>query len=522
MEFSFRIFRDALLGLFDLERFLRDPLTYKKAVASISQRLATRNDRFLKILKRYVYDYPSSPYLPLLRDARCEYGDIVDSIHKRGLSASLAQLKEAGVYLSFDEFKGKKRVRRNGADYLVNPRFMQSSSGTRMMSTRSSNTSGYSLEVGMRLHYLKERSCYESVMIEMLDLADVPFGIWYPALPASAGALGALRYAKIGRPIDQWFRTPLAGAQPGISTYLSSEILISTLRKQSAKFSRPHLVGNDQIEEILDWILTQKKKHGRCGFQSYATRVVRLAQAAVESGHSLHGVHFVVGGEPLTTAKKQTIIRSGADVCLRYMASEIGTIGVQCGTPAATDDQHLAADLVASISDGPKGENGKLFFTTLSEHAPLVLLNADLGDRGVLEKRECGCRFGELGLNTHISKIRSSAQVTCAGMALPIFLLNKISEEVLVAKYGGTTVDYQWVEEENENVRTKLFLHIDPSVGPLNEASVLADIASAIGKYGPGARIMAELWHQEQTIAIKRCKPICSGFGKQPALLRVH
>src|SRR5262245_38100318 len=89
-----------------LRRFLRDTVTLDQAKARIRARLAQRDDQFLRVVERGIYGFPSSPYRSMLALARCELGDIRRMVHDRGLEATLHALREAGVYVSFEEFKG--------------------------------------------------------------------------------------------------------------------------------------------------------------------------------------------------------------------------------------------------------------------------------------------------------------------------------------------------------------------------------------------------------------------------------
>lgn len=50
-----------------LARFLDKPLTLEQTKALIRQRLETREERLLHYVAHCIYDYPRSPYLPLLR-----------------------------------------------------------------------------------------------------------------------------------------------------------------------------------------------------------------------------------------------------------------------------------------------------------------------------------------------------------------------------------------------------------------------------------------------------------------------
>ena len=93
-----------------LPQFLRERITVQRAEEEIKRALNSREDRFLELVRTQVYERPSSPYLRLLKYAGCEFSDLRTYIHQYGLEGTLEQLAREGVYLTADEFKGKKEV----------------------------------------------------------------------------------------------------------------------------------------------------------------------------------------------------------------------------------------------------------------------------------------------------------------------------------------------------------------------------------------------------------------------------
>src|SRR5438046_2850977 len=85
-------------------------LTRERAEAVIRERLADRGEHFLRLLERGVFGHSASPYLPLLKAAGCEFGDVAAMVRRDGLEAALDALATKGVTASFDEFKGRARV----------------------------------------------------------------------------------------------------------------------------------------------------------------------------------------------------------------------------------------------------------------------------------------------------------------------------------------------------------------------------------------------------------------------------
>ena len=95
-------------------------------------------------------------------------------------------------------------------------------------------------------------------------------------------------------------------------------------------------------------------------------------------------------------------------------------------------------------------------FTSFSPATPKILLNVESGDYGVIETRSCGCKFEELGFTDHIHNIRGFDKLSSAGMTFVGTDLVRIIEEVLPAKFGGASTDYQMVEEEDKKGHTRM------------------------------------------------------------------
>src|SRR4051812_19354727 len=89
----------------DLPPYLGKRLTRDEALGLVSRRLREREAVFLRIVERGVYGSPRSPYLPMLKLAGCEFGDLRAMVRDRGLEGALLALREAGVYVSFEEQK---------------------------------------------------------------------------------------------------------------------------------------------------------------------------------------------------------------------------------------------------------------------------------------------------------------------------------------------------------------------------------------------------------------------------------
>ena len=133
-------------------------------------------------------------------------------------------------------------------------------------------------------------------------------------------------------------------------------------------------------------------------------------------------------------------------------------------------------------------------YTTLLPSAPKILLNLESDDYGIAETRDCGCLFGQLGLNRHLCQIRSYAKLTGSGMTIVGSDFVRILEEVLPQRYGGSATDYQLLEEEDNQGRTQLSLIISPGVGPVDDDEVIAAVLHELrGNFHAGG-LTASIW----------------------------
>lgn len=506
-----------------LRGFLSSTITLEESQQRIAERLRNREQNFLSLVQKGIYQNPRSPFLKLLELAGCQYGDIESLVNKDGIETTLQKLLAEGVYLSWEEFKGRKEVVRGGKRFQFKARdfdnpllpvyYQKQSSGSRSAGTRSN----------FEPRYLLEKSYYEPIMLANDNALDLPRGLWYPVLPAAAGIGNALRYWKIGQPAARWF-SPVdeRQVQSSLTNRLAMRYIIYGSRLWGAKLPRPEYVGLSEVVKVARWIADTKQRHGCCCFNCYVSPAVKVCQAAIEHGLDISGTHFIVGGEPLTEVKRRQIEAAGASVTPRYIISEVGSIGYGCPEGSATDDVHLLHDSVALIQHRRKVEPADTYvdaflFTPLLPSAPKILLNMESDDYGVMETRRCDCLFGQLGLNTHLHNIRSFAKLTGSGMTLVGTDFVRILEEVLPDKYGGGATDYQLLEEEDEQGQTHLSLIINPGVGAVDEDDIIATVLRELRRVPHPGKLTAGVWGQANMLRVKRMHPI-SNMGKVATL----
>src|SRR4051812_6757579 len=112
--------RDALVAARlarDLPAFLRQTTTVDAASTRIGDHLPRREDRLIEALRVFTYARPASPYARLLRHAGCELGDVRALTRAEGVEGALRQLARSGVYLTYDEYKGRSSTVRGSATF---------------------------------------------------------------------------------------------------------------------------------------------------------------------------------------------------------------------------------------------------------------------------------------------------------------------------------------------------------------------------------------------------------------------
>jgi hypothetical protein len=516
-------FNSYLRFLRQLPGFLHSPIDVNYSRDRIAHRLGRRNQNFLSLVQRCVYEHPASPYHALLKEAGCEYGDVAAGVRNEGIEATLRNLLAAGVWISLDEFKGRAPIQRGRVTFYPEPGAFDNPYHAAGLGVSTGGTSGRSRRTRFDLEFMAERACYDSLMADMLGITQAPLALWYPILPASTGIGNTLRYAKAGFSPARWFAMDQSKVHPGsLKSLLATHAIIWISRFTGAPLPRPEFLALSRHDRIADWVINSLDQSGICVVQTYVSQAVRICQAVRSRRSDLSGLTLIVGSEPMTRAKHREIASTGARAYLRYAATEMGTIAMGCGNPQDIDELHLVSDMIAMIQSNEvsPGQTAPFFFSTLNNVMPKVMINVQLGDMGVAHERECGCVFETIGFHTHISHVRSYERVTGEGMAVSGRILEQIVDEIILPRYGGSSLDYQWVESEDENGLTHVILRVAPSLGDIDESSLIRDVLDHLGHRGEGEKIMAEIWHQAGAVSIVRESPQTTERGKTLFLQR--
>src|SRR5262249_29507385 len=94
----------------DLPGWLRRPITVDQAREWVRDGLARRGPNFLHLVQRTVYANRRSPYPALLAHIGCEPGDLRSLVAREGLEPALQVLRDQGVYVTYEELKGRRPI----------------------------------------------------------------------------------------------------------------------------------------------------------------------------------------------------------------------------------------------------------------------------------------------------------------------------------------------------------------------------------------------------------------------------
>jgi hypothetical protein len=509
---------------FALRRFMRHPLTLTEAKRIVRERMERREENFLCLVERSIYGYKRSPYLALLKLAQCEFGDLRLLVKDKGLEGALYKLREAGVYVTFEEFKGRKPIVRQGQTIPTTARDFDNPFSRHDFTLQTGGSTGLANSVFQDLDYIAAGAPHHMLMLEAWNVLDLPMSHWMESLPGG-GLRFILQRAYFRQYPEQWF-TPVGwrGSAYWLKYGLATLYMISSMRLMGVRVPLPQTVKLDQADVIARWIVDRLKTHQRCLLYMNVSRALRVSVAAAQEGFDLTGATIRVGGEPITAAKVQTMQGVGLRILPAYGAIDTGSIGLGCANLAETDEVHLVKDAFALITsqhsvEGVGASVPAFNLTSLLDSNSKIMLNYQSDDYGMVSERACGCPLEAYGYTTHIHTIRSYSKLVGEGVTLIGNEMLNILEKVLPARFGGSALDYQLLEQEDDSGLTRLYLVVSPRLQLADERQVIEVVLNALRQSSPMAEAARNIWQQADTLQIKRMEPVWTSRGK---LLPLH
>jgi hypothetical protein len=503
-----------------LQRFMRHRLTIDEARQIVRDRIEHREENFLNIAKRNIYGYSRSPYLPLLQVAGCTFGDLQNLVKDKGLESALRHLREAGVYVSFEEFKGRKPIERFGKTWNVSAQAFDNPSTQQLLKGETGGSTGSAAQVGQDLEYIRDRAPHIALANFAYGTHNIPFVLWRGILPDVGSLTTLMRRTYSGMPITAWYsHLGLRDSKHWVKYGLATYYMVLWMRLLGKTIPWPQYASPQQADVVAKHVAQLRDKHGYCLLSAQTSRALRVALAAETFGFDLKGVTITSGGEAATPAKVQAIQRSGARFFSNYSMHEAGTLGFSCATAADPGDIHFFHDVHVLFTHSHYLNDFDLtvpaiHLTTLLSTAPKILFNLQIDDYGTVEQCSCGCAFEAYGYTTHLAGIRSYHKLTGEGVTLIGTDMVRVLEEVLPSRFGGSPLDYQLSEQEDEQGFTRLYLVIHPQVLISDDQAVINTVLNVLRHSSGMADAARSVWQKAETIRIKRAEPVWTARGK--------
>ncbi len=510
---------EGLRLLVRLPGLVRTAISREDAEAALRGRLERREADFLALVRRGVYENPASPFRSLLAHAGCEPGDLARLVWANGVEGALRTLLRAGVYVTVDELKGRCPIVRGSLTCTASPESFRNPRARADILTTSGGSRGPRTRVHQDLAFVWEGVTNLLLTLDARGGLGWRFAVW--GVPGGVAFQQLLALAVIARDPPQFFsRLDSRTERELLRRYRWSLRLLQAVgRLAGRRFPRPLQAPLADPAPLIRWFDAIRARGETPHAQVYASTGVRLAEAAARMGTDLRGVKFFLTGEPITPARRAAIERSGGEALPRMGNTELGTVVASgCLAPDGCDEMHVLHDMQAVIQPADDGRPGltprTLLASSIRPQAPLVLLNASLGDVGTLSERACHCPMAVLGWTLHLSEVRSHEKLTAGGMTIHDSDLIRVLEEVLPARFGGGPLDYQLVEEETAAGDPALSLRVHPAVGPLDPRAVANAFLDAIGHGRGFERVMSETWREAGFVRVERRAPVATPGGK--------
>ncbi|HSR06321.1 MAG TPA: hypothetical protein VLM42_04155 [Bryobacteraceae bacterium] len=486
--------------------------------AAIRETLAHREENFLNLVRRGIFENPKSPYGELFRLADCTFEDLNDSVRQTGLEKTLQSLRVAGVYLTHEEVKGKP-IQRHGKtipnDIAAtknpgSPGGMESvSSGSRSSGTATPTSNEY------RIY----RECYETLAYRELGAKDRAVAFLRPILPSPNALTAMAGLARLGQPAERWFTVGKSLRTNGPYA-LATRLLVAEARLLGRRVPFPIFLDKDDFRPVARWVAESKRRGKPALVRSGVSWATRMCAAAIEESLDISGTVMIVGGEAISPARRKIFEAADVQAFGRYAISEFGTVGIGC-PQLKGNSVHLLADALAVIEHRRPApfvdaEVNSLLFTSVHPLASRVYINAEMEDAGTLVPATCDCGYSRVGFRTVIQNVYSFGKLSSQGMTLTGDALLSILEERLPERFGGGPGDYQLVEIEGA-AQAELRLRVSPRLRSVDLGEVQGFFLEQVRRIYGGS-LSVRTWESTSSIKAEAIEPYQTRTGKVHAL----
>jgi hypothetical protein len=280
-------------------------------------RLHSRETDFLALARYCIFGFPENPYHRLFKHIGLSYGDLEILVLSNGLESALATLLTNGIYLTVDEFKGRKEIRRGSLSYPMVPDNIRNPLSLSHVPVRTggSRTSGTPMMIG--LDFIADCAVNTCLLLHTRGGEDWIKADW--EVPGGGALFRILKFNCFGGKVVRWFSQIDPAASVLHSRYIWSARLLHWGSVVSGRpLPRYEVVSLEDPRPIVQWMAMEIGRGRTPLLFTFPTSAVRIAKAALESSISLEGAQVLISGEPITEARTESIRSSGMGVIPRY------------------------------------------------------------------------------------------------------------------------------------------------------------------------------------------------------------
>jgi hypothetical protein len=481
-------------------------------MALVRRQLEDREPVFLDTLRRVVFDDPVHPYREMFRLAKCSHEDFANLVKRNGLEATLHQVRAAGVYLSHDEFKGNTPIVRQGREIPASAISFRNPLVRGTLQYVTSGSRGKAVQSFRSTEFTLHQEAMHEIVVREFGLQERAQLVLRPTLPSPLGLQDCAIISRKGHRLEGWYTSGQSGLYAPATT-----ALVILARLSGCRIPFPKILPGNDFSSAAEHLARLCNQGLPCLVSGPASPAVRLAAAALDRRLDIRGTLFLVSGENLTAAKRAVIEQAGGEPFARYGVSEMGFVGHGCREMTKGDCVHLYGNSLAAITHRRTApmtdiEVDSLLYTTLLPTAPLVLINFEVNDSGVLERANCDCEFSRVGFHWRIRDIFSFGKMTGHGVTLMGTELVRLLEQVLPARLGGRPGDFQLIERESP-AQTLVELRVSPRVRGYSPEKIRQCFLDEIRLLYGGA-LAQRVWRHAEAVEVVLAEPVVTTSGK--------
>ncbi|UCF38488.1 MAG: hypothetical protein JSU96_06505 [Acidobacteriota bacterium] len=501
-----------------LHAFLKRKIDLDQATQIVSRSQVSRGDAFLQLLNRSVFDHSGSPYLPLFRQAGIGFEDVQRLVKHEGLDGALKTLLREGVSISLDEFKGRTRTVRPGLPKPACSSDFDNPFLVKHFEAETGGSKGVSQRLSLDLDLLVFDAACHYLFLKAFGISDSPLGVWRTVPPAVSAIRKPLLQAKIGRTTARWFSQNWFQLPSGLKYWFFTYFTILMARLSGERFPSPEHLPLDHASKVAQWLAQEKRAGRNACLDTMVSSAIRVCRAAQDQGLDISHCFMRVGSEALTPARAVVLSDAGVRFGAHYAITEVGPVAMACSDRQCVDEAHLLTGKLALIQDEKTTDRGEriqdaFYLTGLLPSLPKIMINVEMGDRGVIATRNCDCPLSQAGFRQTVHTIRSYEKLTSEGMLFTSTDLAAVVEDLLPQRFGGDPSDYQFVESSRDGL-TEVHLILSPRLGKLNDLEVIDAVMSFLGDQSDGYRLMTKFWADGGTLKVVREEPKATRASK--------